>query len=148
MEIFIAVAVVIGVIFLMVFIGGNKTFDDPAPMENQHLLSAIAGQADWLEKMRASPLESQNSPSIIELTRKRKEYIAKLCMEAISRADRDDGPKYPGATRSINAFTEAAEYSKELEAKGASKENAAVRAVKEKMFIPNVGPMYPTRWEI
>lgn len=143
---FFVIIVIIAVAVFLIF-NGKQTFDDPGPMSNEHLMSAIAGQADWLEKMRASPLESQKSPSIVELTKKRREYIAKLCIEAIARASRDNGPAYPGATRSINPFAEAAEYSKELEANGVSKEAAAVRAIKEKMFIPTLGQRYPTSWE-
>ena len=138
--------VVVGVVLFMMF-GGKKTFDDPRPMDNQRLLASIAGQADWLEKMSRSPIESQRSASIVELARKRRGYIAQLCMEVIARADRDDGPKYPGATRSINPFSETAEYAKELEGKGINRDNAAVRAVKDKMFTPN-GAIYPTSWEL
>jgi hypothetical protein len=143
----VLVLLVVAVVVVAMVSRGKKTFDDPKPMSNQHLVAAIAGQADWLEKMSAAPPESQKSASIVELARKRREYIAQLCMEAIARADRDDGPKYPGATRSINPFSEAAEYAKELEGKGVSKSNAAVQAVKEKMFVPS-GAVFPTRWEL
>ncbi|TYC55266.1 hypothetical protein ETQ85_14725 [Zoogloea oleivorans] len=149
MEVLGGILAIIVIIFFLKAIGrgGSQTFDDPKPMTDQHLLSAIAGQADWLEKMSRSPIETQQSASIVELARKRRGYIAQLCLEACARADRDDGrPMYLGATRSTNAFTEAADYAKELAAKGVSGENAAVRAVKEKMFIPS-GVIYSSHWE-
>ena len=148
MELLGGILVIVVIIFVLKAIGGGKqSFDDPKPTTDQHLLSAIAGQADWLEKMGRSPVETQQSASIVELARKRRGYIAQLCLEACARADRDDGrPMYPGATRSTNAFTEAADYAKELATKGVSGENAAVRAVKEKMFIPS-GAIYSSRWE-
>ena len=56
--------------------------------------------------------------------------------------------KYPGATEAMpSVFSEAAKFALELEATGVSKENAAVRAVKEKLFIAN-GLRFPTRWEV
>jgi hypothetical protein len=147
MELLGGIIIIAVVIFFLKAIGGGQSFDDPKPMTDQHLLSAIAGQADWLEKMSRSPIETQQSASIVELSRKRRGYIARLCLEACARADKDDGrPIYPGATRSTNAFTEAADYAKELAASGVSGENAAVRAVKEKMFLPS-GAFYPSRWE-
>ena len=131
---------------------GRGGFDDPKPMTNQHLLSAIAGQADWLEKMSRSPIESQNSPSIVELARKRRNYVAHLCMEVVSRGATDDDPnnqklKYPGATIALNVFSEVCEYAKELEAAGNSKEHSAVKSVKERLFVAN-GVLYPARWEV
>lgn len=132
------------VIFVAIRIFSNATasFDDPKPMSNHHLLSAIGGQADWLEKMRAAPRETQQSPSIIELSRKRRNYIALLCLELLSRKQRgyvteQEGPSFP----------EAAKYAQELEAAGVSRENAAVRAVKEKLVAPS-GFSYPSSWEI
>ena len=65
----------------------GREFDDPQPMSNHHLVSAIAGQADWLEKMIRSPVESQRSSSILELASKRRNYIARLCLEVVSTGD-------------------------------------------------------------
>ncbi|WP_138512147.1 hypothetical protein [Rhodoferax bucti] len=149
MEIVILFVVVAVVIFF--FVNRGEDFDDPKPMTSQHLLSAIAGQADWLEKMSRAPIESKNSSSIVELTKKRRGYIARLCMEVVSRGGGDGGStnqehKYPGATAAINVFSETYAYAKELEASGTSKESAAIKAVKEKLFLPN-GVLYPTRWE-
>ena len=140
---------IVVVVILFVLFGRKRTFDDPEPMSNHHLLSAIAGQADWLEKMGRSPLESQNNPSIVEIARKRRGYIARLCLEVISRGVNGPGPnelKYPGATVAPNIFEEVAQYAKELETTGTSKEVAAVKAVKEKLFVAN-GVIYPSRWE-
>jgi len=122
-------------------------FDDPKPMSNEHLLSAIAGQADWLDKMVRSPIESQNSPSIVELARKRRNYIAQLCVEVITRGEESGGEKYPGATKAINVFSETTEYAKELESKEISKNNSAVRAVKEVLFKGN-GVNYIANWDV
>lgn len=127
----------------------GQEFDDPQPMTNVHLLSAIAGQADWLEKTNRAPLESQRYASIVELTSKRKNYISRLCLEVVSRGNKDDdvSPKYPGATKSLNVFSETAEYASELENTNISRGNAAVRAVKEKLFTAN-GASYFSNWEI
>lgn len=142
------------VIFIVIRIFSNATAspDDPKPMSNQHLLSAIAGQADALEKISRAPIETQKFSSIAELTKKRKSYIAQLCMEVVERGIGDGGPnnqelKYPGASVAVNVFYETSEYAKELEATGISKENSAVRAVKEKLFKEN-GYNYFTKWEI
>ena len=125
----------------------SREFDDPKTMSNEHLLAAIAGQADWLEKMSKSPLQTQITPSIIELTKKRKNHIANLCLEVLSRDAGDGKPMYPGATTSLNIFEEATEKAKEIEATGISRENSAVRAVKDILFTQN-GAFYPTDWEI
>lgn len=127
------------------FMNRERGFDDPKPMSNQHLLAAIAGQADWLEKMSRAPPVSQSSPSIVEIANKRRGYIGRLCLELLSR-DTVENEIYPGATKGPR-FPEAAEYARELETAGVSKENAAIRAVKEKLFVPG-GAIYPTRWEI
>ena len=152
MELVVFLVVVVVVVVIAFFMNRERDFDDPKPMSNQHLLSAIAGQADWLEKMGRAPIESQNSSSIVELTKKRRGYVARLCMEVVSRGAGDGGPnnqelKYPSATTAINVFSETCEYAKELEATGNGKENAATKAVKEKLFAPN-GVFYPTRWEV
>ena len=124
----------------------SSGFDEPKPMSNEHLLSAIAGQADWLEKMSRSPIESQNSPSIIELAKKRRDYIGRLCLEVLSRDSVDTGPTYPGASKTIGIFSEASDCAKELEASGVQRENAAIRAVKEKLFVQS-GVVYLSSWE-
>jgi hypothetical protein len=148
---FIVGAIVLFVV-IRIFSNATATPDDPKPMSNQHLLAAIAGQADWLEKMSRAPIASQNSSSIVELAKKRRDYLARLCLEVVSRGASDGGPnnqelKYPGATAAINVFSETYEYAKELEAAGSSKESAATKAVKEKLFVPS-GVFYPTRWEL
>ncbi|MHB0990289.1 MAG: hypothetical protein ACYC0M_03295 [Burkholderiales bacterium] len=132
------------VIFVVIRIFSNATasFDDPRPMSNQHLLSAIGGQADWLEKVKAAPYESQQSSSIIDLSKKRRNYIARLCLELLSRKQ----PAYVTGDEE-SAFPEAAKYAKDLESVGVSRENAAVRAVKEKLVVPS-GFSYPSSWEI
>ena len=137
---------IIGAIVVVVFVTRFRGFDDPGPMSNQKLLAAIAGQADWLEKMSAGPVDSQNSSSIVDLASKRKKYIARLCLEVLCRDSSEGKLKYPGASSALNVFSVAIQYARELEAAGVSKDNAAVRAVKEKLFIAN-GLKYPTRWE-
>jgi hypothetical protein len=115
-------------------------------MSNQRLVAAIAGQADWLQRMSATPLESQQSPSIVELAAKRRDYIARLCLEVVSRGSVDGGPKYPGASKALSIFSETVEYAEELEASGIGAKKAAVSAVKEKLFTAN-GAVYPASWE-
>ena len=141
----IIVLIVAVVIVVAFFMNRWRDFDDPKPMSNQHLLSAIAGQAEYLEKISASPYETQKMSSIVELGKKRRNYMARLCLELLSR-DTAENEIYPGASKG-SRFPEAAQYAKELEATGVSKENAAVRAVKEKLVVPS-GFIYPTRWEI
>ena len=143
--IFLIVGGIVLFILFRFFIGQAKGFDDPRPMSNQHLLSAIAGQADCLEKISSSPYETQKMPSIVELGKKRRNYMARLCLELLSR-DTAENEIYPGASKGPK-FPEAAQYAKELEATGVSKENSAVRSVKEELFAPS-GATYPSRWEI
>ena len=145
----LVILVVIVVIVFFLFAGMKKEFDDPKAMTNHQLVSAIAGQADWLEKMSRSPIASQSDTSIVEIARKRRGYIGKLCLEVVSRGL--DGPKpgeqkYPGATKASNVFAEVSEYAKAKEATGLTKEIAAMRAVKQKLIVEN-GLSYPTSWE-
>lgn len=114
----------------------TSDFDDPAPMSNHHLVSAIAGQADWLEKMNAAPVEAQASPDIKEIALKRRGYIVKLCMEVRSRGLAGE-----------DVFREAAQAAKELEVSGVPQNIASVRAVKESMFEKNAGVFYSSSWE-
>ena len=53
----------------------------------------------------------------------------------------------PHSVHKTHVFSETYEYAKELEVTGNSKESAATKAVKEKLFVPN-GVFYPTRWEL
>lgn len=148
MQILILIIVVI-IVFMIIKSSMNQSadFDDPKPMSNHHLVSCIAGQADCLEKMSATPFENQNLSSNVELIKKRRNYISRLCLELLSRnSDSEDQLKYPGATRAINVISETAEYAKELENTGINKESAAVQAVKEKLFVAN-GIIYPSKWE-
>ena len=125
----------------------SSGFKDPKPMDNNTLIGSIAGQADWLDKMAKSPYETQRTKSIVELAKKRKVYLADLCIEVIARGETDDGGlKYPGATKSINVFEETAEFCNTLVGEDVTKRVAAVRAVKEKLFVEN-GVQYLADWE-
>lgn len=128
-------AIVLALVLPLVIVQ-SKGFDDPKGMTNHQLLSAIAGQADWIKKMHQAPAETQFSKSIIELTFKRKNYIAQLCREVVSR-DCAEG----------QIFFEVAQYAKELESSGVPPDKAVVRAVKEKLFNAN-GVVYSASWEI
>ena len=143
---FLILGAVVLFVVIRIYFNATATPDDPKPMSNQHLLAAIAGQADWLEKMSRAPIESQLSRSIVELSAKRKNYMACLCLEILSRDSSDGQTPYPGATTVLNIFGDAAQYAKTLEESGLSKNNAAVRAVKEKLFREN-GVIYPAQWE-
>lgn len=140
------VLLIIGAVVIFVamrfFLNATASFDDPKLLSNLQLLSAIGGQADCLEKIRAAPHETQQYPSIMELSRKRRNYIALLCLELLSRKQSGYVTEEEGLS-----FPEAAEYAKELEAAGVSRENAAVRAVKEKLVEPS-GYSYPSSWEV
>lgn len=119
----LSIVIVVVVAFL---INRERDFDDPKPMSSQRLLSAIAGQVDWLEKMSQALIESRNSPSIVEFSRKQRSYIARLCVEVVSRGAPDGSPnnqelRYPGATAALNVFAEDFRYAKELEAAGDTK---------------------------
>ena len=144
MELVLIVAVVGLVLFLM--LRPRQGFVDPKSMDNQQIFAAIAGQAEWLEKMSRAPDSSQQATSVIEIARKRRLYIASLCLEIIYRADKDKGPKYPGQPENEGPFTETALYATELRKQGYSTENSAVKAVKEKLFN-TAGVVYPTSWE-
>jgi hypothetical protein len=122
-------------------------FDDPKPMTNDHLISAIAGQADWLDKMIKSPFQSQQSPSIINLALKRRNYVAQLCQEVVERAYQKKVDIYPGATNPINVFSETAEYAKQLENSGVIEKSANVQAVKKILFANN-GVTYLADWTV
>jgi len=137
MELVLLILGAIAVFFVIRFMADRaRGFDDPKTMTNQQLLSAIAGQADWIKKMHQAPPGTQLSQSIIELTFNRKNYIALLCREVLSR-DCAEG----------QVFYEAAQYARELESSGIPVEKAAVRAVKEKLFNAN-GFFYTASWEI
>lgn len=90
----IALIVIVAVVVLIVIMNNSSSpsFADPKGMNNDKLIGAIAGQADWLEKMSSSPLEAQRSKSIVELSFKRRKYIAQLCGELLTRkSDSSDG---------------------------------------------------------
>lgn len=124
----------------------SSGFKDPKPMDNNKLIASIAGQADWLDKMARSPLETQTTKSIMESASKRREYIADLCIEVISRGEVGDGShRYPGATKSINVFEETAELYNRLIEEGVLKRTAATRAVREKLYVEN-GVNYLAEW--
>ena len=145
MEILIVGAVIIAALFFVLNNGKSSVMASPS-MDDNHLLSAIVSQADSLQ--RAISTSSIVVKAKIDLSGKDhqkqteiRENIAKLCLEAISRADKN-------TTHVANPFTAASAYSKELETQGVTKQNAAVRAVKEKMVIPAVGDIYRSNWEI
>lgn len=70
-----------------------------------------------------SPIEVQTKKSIIDLTIKRKLYIESLCRDVIRRGANGD-----------SAFTDAYEYSETLEKSGVSSGEAAMIAVRERLF--------------
>lgn len=135
MEVFFVIVVLIIGFVVVKFASANKDFDDPKPMSNEHLLSAIAGQADWLDKMSRSPFETQRTASIVELTHKRRGYITRLCMEVVFRGQSNG-----------NVFHDAAIKAKELESSGNSPEKAATQAVKKELFAAS-GISYISTWD-
>lgn len=149
MEFFVLIVLLV---VLAVLLKWGPGFDDPKSMTNSHLLSAIAGQADWLEKMSRAPIETQNSPSIVKLAEKRRGYIARLCLEVVSRGESNTERNrkelmYPGASQSLNVFSEVSQYSRELQTDGYTKDSSAIKAVREKLFAAS-GVVYHTHWEL
>ena len=144
----IALVIVAGVVIFIIsrVLGNSRGFNDPKPMSNHQIVAAIAGQAEWLEKMSNAPMESQRTSSIVELSQKRRGYISQLCAELLSLSRNSSQELYPGASDTLDMFEEAREYAKDIEGSGVSKEVSIVRAVKEKLFREN-GYIYPTSWE-
>lgn len=136
------------------FFPRSPSSDDPKPMSedlpllsNDKLLLAIADEADELEKLGTLPTELQHSPSIADLVRKRKDNMDRLCLEVLSRGSVHKQEKFRTTISAPHVFSAAVQYAKELEESGVSKQDAAVRAVQEKLFIAN-GVQYLTRWDI
>ena len=124
MDFIIFVAIVAITVFAYrVFDSNNGSYKDPKMMNNKLLMSSIAGQAEWIDKMHRSPFEVQVKPSIKELSIKRKLYIESLCREVIRRGSNGD-----------DVFVDAYEYSMKLEDSGVSCGEAAMIAVRGRLF--------------
>ena len=135
MEVFFVIVVLVIGFVIVKAASGSRDFDDPKPMSNEHLLSAIAGQADWLDKMIRAPFETQQTASIVAIAQKRRGYIARLCLEVVSRGQAEG-----------SVFNDAAMKAKELEASGISAEKAAVQVVRKDLFAAS-GATYIASWE-
>ena len=135
MNIVVVVLVVIVLFVVIRLFKANGGFDDPKDMSDEHLASAIGGQAEALERINALPLENRISPSIIELCNKRKVYMENLCLEAVSR----------GGNLS-QAFFPIAQRAKEIESGNVSNGKAAVQAVKEN--FADKGVVFSSSWTI
>ncbi|MBT1443309.1 hypothetical protein KJI95_02035 [Shewanella sp. JM162201] len=142
----LAVIVVVSLFLVFKLFGGRRSFEDPKFMTNDRIIAAIAGQADWLEKISLAPYETQKSSTIVEIARRRRDYISRLCTELLTREPDSNSPMYPGASNPLDIFGEAKEYAKEIQGNGIGIEASYVRAVKEKLFKAN-GYVYPTSWE-
>ena len=113
----------------------NREFDDPAAMDDKTILSAIAGQADWLEKQERLSMSNPGAPPPFgELADKRRDYILLLCSTLIAR--------HPEPR---NLFYNATKFAAKLEQEGQAHDLAIVNAVREKVFTDN-GAFYVAKW--
>lgn len=131
---FVIVVLVLGIIAFLWIKDRAGGFTDPANLSDKDILSAIGGQADWLEKQLIHVAKHGGSEPYPELADKRREYIFHLCETLISRHPEPRNLMY-------NATKRAAQ----LEAEGASHEVAVVVGVKQALFEQN-GHSYMARW--
>ena len=109
-------------------------FADPSRMTDKEILSAIAGQADWLEMQYLHVLKFGGAEPHPDLAESRREYIVKLCEAIISR--------HP---KPINLMYSATKCAKQLEDEGIAHKTAVVHGVKQRLFEDN-GVSYRARW--
>ena len=135
MEAAILIIVLLGAFALFsFFVDRAKGFTDPSSLSDKDILSAIAGQADWLEKQLRHVAQHGGSEPYAELAEKRREYIFLLCETLISR--------HPDP---INLMYNATKRVKQLESEGIPHRHAIVVGVKQRVFEDN-GYVYMARW--
>ena len=126
--------VVILVIAIPFLLDRAKGFADPSEMSDKDILSAIAGQADWLERQAHHVAKFGGAEPHTELAVGRRDYVYRLCEALVARHPE---PK--------NLFYNATKRAAQLQADGMSREKAVVSAVKERLFADN-GHFYIARW--
>lgn len=127
----IAVPAVLAIWFLS---RAFEDFNDPADMSDQEILSAIAGQADWLERQLLHVTRYGGSEPSPEKAERRRQYIYRLCKTLV---DRHPQP--------INLFYNATKRAAQLKAEGVSDKVAVIQGVKQRLFADN-GVNYMARW--
>lgn len=111
-----------------------KGFANPASMSDKEILSAIAGQADWLERQLHHVAKYGGAQPYPELAECRREYIVSLCEALLSRH-----------AEPVNLMYNATKRARELEAEGVPRKTAVVQGVKQRLFEEN-GHTYIARW--
>jgi hypothetical protein len=109
-------------------------FREPVSMSDKEILSAIAGQADWLERQLQHVMKFGGVALHSKRADRRREYIVSLCEQLISR--------HP---QPINLLHHATKRAKQLEIEGLPRKVAVVQAVKQRLFAEN-GYTYLARW--
>ncbi len=129
----IVILVPVGLLLWFLF-RSSEDFKDPSDMSDQEILSAIAGQADWLEKQLFHVAKFGGAEPHPELAERRRQYIFRLSKTLISR--------HP---QPINLFYNATKRASQLEADGVPHEVAVVQGVKQRLFEDN-SINYIARW--
>ena len=127
----VVLALAVGIPFV---VDRAKGFNDPTNMSDQDILSAIAGQADWLEKQLRHSLKFGGAEPRPELAAKRREYIYRLCETLISRHPEPKHLLYHATKRAA-----------QLEAEGKPHKASVVIGVKERLFAES-GYTYMAKW--
>ena len=135
MEAALVILLVVAVVFLFKFTADRSSgFRDPSGMKDEEILSAIAGQADWLEKQASHLAKFGGKEPHAELAKSRRQYIAQLCSTLLPRHQTES-----------SIFYQASELAKKLESEGATHETANVQAVRKVAFEGN-GYHYLASW--
>ena len=113
---------------------GSESFRDPNSMNDKEILSAIAGQADWLEKQLIHVAKFGGKEPQPDIAAKRREYIYRLCKILVER--------HP---KPINIMYDATKRAAQLESEGVPHKIAVVQGVKQRLFAEN-GVNYMARW--
>jgi hypothetical protein len=126
--------VVLLVIAVRLLLNRAKGFVEPSGMSDEQILSAIAGQADWLERQALHVAKFGGNEPHSSTTTARREYIYRLCEALVMR--------HPAPR---NLFYNATKRAAQLEAEGVPREKAVVSAVKERLFTES-GHVYVAKW--
>ena len=127
MEAALIVLVVIAAIIIYKFAADRSGgFRDPSGMSDEEILSAIAGQADWLEKQASHLAKFGGDEPHAELAKARRQYIGQLCIALLARHQAKN-----------STFIQASEMAKKLESEGKSSVVAHIQAVRKIAFEEN-----------
>lgn len=132
----ILVIAVPGILIVWFLSRGSESFRDPGSMTDKAILSAIAGQADWLERQLMHVAKFGGKEPQENIAAKRREYIYRLCKTLIDR--------HP---KPINTMYDATKRAAQLESEGVPHKTAVVQGVKQRLFAEN-GVNYMARWHL